>query len=93
VLLVLNMIHIARLQGTDIELRFVIQSVIDSKKGSTMGQPYFQHLREGVIGAMEDGRDAYEIAPLVMEAFFASTARRARLLSSRQHRQYRLRAH
>jgi hypothetical protein len=83
------MIDIARLLGTDIDLRFVIQSVIDSKKGSTMSKPY-QHLREGVIGAIDDGRDAYEITPLVMEAFFASKARGARLLSLRQHRQYRL---
>jgi transposase len=29
-----------------------------------MGKPYSQDLRERVIGAMDDGSDAYEIAPL-----------------------------
>jgi transposase len=42
----------------------VIQSGIDSPQGITMGKPYSQDLRERVIGAMDDGGDAYEIAPL-----------------------------
>ena len=30
-----------------------------------MGKPYSEDLRERVLGAMDDGGDAYEIAPLV----------------------------
>jgi hypothetical protein len=42
----------------------VIQSGIDSPQEITMGKPYSQDLRERVIGAMDDGGGAYEIAPL-----------------------------
>jgi transposase len=43
----------------------VIQrSSIDSPQGITMGRPYSQDLRERVIGAIDGGSNAYEIAPL-----------------------------
>ena len=32
-----------------------------------MGKPYSQDLRERVIGAMDDGGAAYEIAPVFRE--------------------------
>jgi transposase len=42
----------------------VIQMVIDSAQEITMGKPYSQDLRDRVIGAMDGGGEAYEIAPL-----------------------------
>jgi hypothetical protein len=41
----------------------VIQMVIDSAQEITMGKPYSQDLRDRVIGAMDGGGEAYEIAP------------------------------
>jgi hypothetical protein len=35
-----------------------------------MGKPYSQNLRERVIAAMNDGGDAYELAPLFSDKRF-----------------------
>lgn len=42
----------------------MIQRITDSIQETAMGKPYSQDLRERVLGAIDDGGDAYEIAPL-----------------------------
>jgi hypothetical protein len=54
---------------------FVIQGGTGSPQGITLGQALFAGLAERVIGAMDDGGAAYEIAPLFRETAACSTSR------------------